>query len=141
MLAKLDTNLTPLLAQSLTTFNLCAMLFEVRYVSLTFHSSIGLPKKDASMLRRLKKYQESGSIKDAKVVVVLRTGNTGFPNVPPCLIIGKDVGLRSHTFKLDTTTFLSMSLTLSLNSEIETYSSLKMWGAFMLKVRHLSYSC
>ena len=46
------------------------------------------------MLSRLKKYQESGPIKDARAVVVLRTGNTGFPNVAPCLFIGKDVGLR-----------------------------------------------
>ena len=48
-------------------------------------------------------YQESGPIKDARVVVVLWTGNTGFPNVAPYLFIGKDVGLCSHTFKLDTT--------------------------------------
>ena len=62
------------------------------------------------MLGRLKIYQESGPIKDARVVVVLRTGNTGFPNVASCLFTGKDVGLCSHTFKLDTTAFFSMSL-------------------------------
>ena len=72
------------------------------------------------MLSRLKIYQKSGPIKDARVVVVLRTGNTGFPNVAPCLVIGKDVGLCSHTFKLDTIAFFSMSLTLSPNSEIGT---------------------
>ena len=52
------------------------------------------------MLRRLKTYQESGPIKDTRVVVVLRTGNTGFPNVAPCLFIGKDREPCSHTFKL-----------------------------------------
>ena len=46
------------------------------------------------MLRRLKKYQESGPIEGARTVVVLSTGNTCFPNVAPCLFIGKDVGLR-----------------------------------------------
>ena len=123
--AKLDTNLTPLSAQSLTTFNLCPMVFEMRYVSLVFHSSTGSSKKDASMLRRLEKHQESGPIKDARIIVVLRTENIGFPNVRPCLFIGKDVRLCSHTFLLDTTAFLSMSLTLSFNSEIGTYSSHK----------------
>ena len=58
------------------------------------------------MLRKLKIYQESGSIKDTRVVMVLRTGNTGFPNVAPCLFIGKDLGLCSHSFKLDTTAFV-----------------------------------
>ena len=82
------------------------MLFEVRYVSLVFHSSTGSSKKDASMLRRLINYQESGSIKDARVVLVLRTGNTGFPNVPPCLFIEEDGGLCSHTFKMDCTAFV-----------------------------------
>ena len=63
-------------------------------------------KKDALMLGRLKIYQESGPIKDARVVVVLRTGNTGVPNVAPHLFIGKDVELCSHTFKLATTAFI-----------------------------------
>ena len=85
MSAKSDADLTPLLGQSLTAFNLCTMLFEVRLVFLVFHSS---SRKDASMLRRLKKYQESGPIKDSKAVVVLRKGNTGFPNVAPCIFIG-----------------------------------------------------
>ena len=52
------------------------------------------------MLRRLKIYQESGPIKDARVIVVLRTGNTGFPCVAPCLFIGKDVGLSDWTPQL-----------------------------------------
>ena len=69
---------------------------------------------------RLKIYQESGPIKDARVVVVLRTGNTDFPCVAPCLFIVKDVGLCSRSFRLDTSAFFSMSLTLSLNSEIGT---------------------
>ena len=72
------------------------------------------------MLSRLKIYEEPGPIKDTRVVVVLRTGTTGSPNVAPCLFIGKDVGLCSHTFKLDITALFSMSLTLSLNSEITT---------------------
>ena len=58
------------------------------------------------MLSRLKIYQESWPIKKTRVAVVLRTGNTGFSNVAPCLVMGKDVGLRSHTFKLDTTGFV-----------------------------------
>ena len=72
------------------------------------------------MLSRLKIYQESGPIKDTRVVVVLRSGNIGFSNVAPNLFIGKDVGLCSHSFKLDTTALFSMSMTLSLNSEIGT---------------------
>ena len=48
--AKSDTKLTPLSAQSSTTFILLTMLFEVQYVSLVFHSSTGSSKKDASML-------------------------------------------------------------------------------------------
>ena len=82
MPAKSDTNLTPLSAQSLTTFNL-AQSYEVQYVSPVFHSSIGSSKKNESMLSRLKIYQKSGPIKDTRVVVVLRTGNTGFPNDAP----------------------------------------------------------
>ena len=58
------------------------------------------------MLSRLKIYQKSGPIKNTRVVVVLRTGNTRFSNVAPNLFIGKDVGLCSHTFKLDTTAFV-----------------------------------
>ena len=45
------------------------------------------------MLRRLKKYQESGPIKDARAVAVLRIGSTGFPNIAPCLFVGNDVGI------------------------------------------------
>ena len=60
------------------------------------------------MLSRLKKYQESGPIKDARVVVVLRTGNIGFSNVAPCLFIGKDVGLCYG--KRSGTMFISSSL-------------------------------
>ena len=84
------------------------MLFEARYVSLVFHST-GSSKKDASMLRRLKKYQESGPTRDARVVVVLRTGNIGFPNVAPCLFTGKDyvMFLCSYTFKEGTAAFFS----------------------------------
>ena len=93
---------------------------QVQYVSLVFHSSTGSSRRDASMLSRLKIYQEFGPIKDTRVVVVLRTENTGIPNVPPCLFIGKDVGQCSRTFKLNATAFFSMSLTLSLNSEIGT---------------------
>ena len=51
------------------------------------------------MLSRLKIHQESGPIKDARVVVVLWTGNTGFPNVAPYLFIGKDVELCSQHFQ------------------------------------------
>ena len=47
------------------------------------------------MLRKLKKYQDFGPIKDARAVVVWRTGNTGFINVTPCVFIKKDVGLCS----------------------------------------------
>ena len=72
------------------------------------------------MLSRLNIYQESGPITDARVVVVLRTGNTGFPNVAPYLFMEKDVGVCSHTFKLDTTAVFSISLTLSLTSESRT---------------------
>ena len=72
----------------------------MQYVSLIFHSSTGSSKKDASILSRLKIYQESGPIKDTRVVVVLRTGNTGFPNVAPCLFIGKDVGLGKRDKKV-----------------------------------------
>ena len=60
--AKFNSNLTSLSVQSLTMFNLCAMLFEVQYVSLVFYSSTGSSTKDASMLRRLKKYQEYGVV-------------------------------------------------------------------------------
>ena len=53
-------------------------------------------KSDADLTpllaRRLKKYQESGPIKDAWAVVVLRTGNTGFPNVALCVFYCKRYG-------------------------------------------------
>ena len=74
------------------------MVFEVRYVSLVFHSSTGSSKKDASMLRRLEKHQESGSIKDARAVV-LRTENIGFPNVRPC-------GTMFTHFQMDSKAFV-----------------------------------
>ena len=61
--AKSDADLTSFLAQSLITFNLCTILFEMRYVFLLLHSP---SKKDALMLRRLKKQQVSGPIKDAR---------------------------------------------------------------------------
>ena len=64
------------------------------------------------MLRRLKKYQESGPIKDARAVVVLRTRNTGFPNVASCLLIGKAVGLSY--WKRCGTMFISSSLSNTL---------------------------
>ena len=44
-------------------------------------------------VEEVKKYQESEPIEDARVAVVLRTGNTGFPNASPRLFIGKGVGL------------------------------------------------
>ena len=76
--------------------------YKVQYVSLVFQCLTGSSKRDASMLSRLKIYQDFGPIKDTRVVVVLRTGNTGIPTVPPCLSVEKDVGQCSHIFKLDT---------------------------------------
>ena len=84
--AKSDADFTSLLAQSI--FAQCFLKCNIFFL----YSSLHL-EKYASMLRRLKKYQESGLIKDARAVVVLRTGNTCFPNVASCLFIGKDVGL------------------------------------------------
>ena len=69
------------------------ILFDSLSNNLNFQIIKYLITSLASILRRLKKQKESGSIKDARAVVVLRTGNTGFPNVVPCLFIGKDVRL------------------------------------------------